>query len=274
MSPSKLAIVTGMVEPRRTRPLWKSWREQPGADLDIHVTVNGQSDSGEGDPETDRALFQLARPGSLTFSREILGTVGAFAAGMRHVRVDNSICALLHDDLRIDEPDWADTVLKFFETHPDCVAGFGGASGVGVEGMYDRPFDPMSLVRHDFMSNLQEAAVHGKRVTEARRVAVLDGFSLIGREWFLARALAKLGQLGVVHHAYDVYFGALARSLGYETWLLPIACHHHGGLTAVGSEAYQEWARKNHGGDQKIWEHAHRAVWEACKGILPFRVED
>lgn len=132
----------------------------------------------------------------------------------------------------------------------------------------------MTLARHHFMSNMEHAEAHGERVVTARPVAVLDGFSLIGRGWFIKECLQNLMQMGVIHHAYDCYFGIHARRRGLQTWLLPIKCHHSGGRSAVGSAEYQEWAKKNHGGDQEVWRAAHLAVWKDGRDILPFDVRE
>ena len=77
-----------------------------------------------------------------------------------------------------------------------------------------------------------------------------------------------------------------ARQLGYMVWLLPVACHHYGGMTAVADPRYHEWANRyaqqtdrmegileEGTGDQIFWLRSHRQVYELFKGtgVLPIR---
>jgi hypothetical protein len=295
----KLSIVTGMVVPGRTREFWASWRRGRAADsprFAAYVVLNGtpvtpQAGKFETVLEVGAAtecdLLDLVFPGGMVCHPQILGTVPAMQEGLRLAGLDretgayrqelNHIVGFIHDDVRIDEPDWAEQVLRFFKLNPRAgMVGFGGAYGVGVEGMYTRPFDPMSLVRHDFISNMRDAEAHGRRVTVPQKVAVLDGFSMFCRLPLARRALRDLTMLEVIHHAYDVGFGVTAQRLNFDTWMLPVWCHHAGGRTAVGSQEYQAWARENfgEGGDQEVWKQAHKAVWDLGRGVLPFRVQN
>jgi hypothetical protein len=285
----KLSVVTGIVDPVKTVDLWNSWRSRAGEEWECHAVLNGAEQASHAYIEQARVhfgLLDLTNPGTLVQTPQVLGPVPAFRRGMQSVgipkvsrllqdyRKDKHIVAFLHDDLRIDDPGWAEKVLDHFNIVEDCVLlGFGGAAGVGAEGMYSKPFDPMTLARHDFMSNMRDAEKHGRRVTEARRVAVLDGFSLIGRSRFMELVIEWLTTTGVIHHAYDVAFGAYARQLGLETWLLPLKCHHHGGMSAVADPKYKLWADEKHGGDQEIWTRAHKVVWDGFREELPFWVE-
>jgi hypothetical protein len=125
---------------------------------------------------------------------------------------------------------------------------------------------------------MREAEQHGRRVLAPTPVAVLDGFSLILRSDFARtnpfRAFAR--ELGVVHHAYDVGVGCQARRLGHETWMLPVACHHYGGQTAVANTVYHQWADQTTGvvgeGDLTFWHAAHKAIYDEYRDVLPFRV--
>jgi hypothetical protein len=205
-----------------------------------------------------------------------MGVVPAFYEGClvawREFRP--KIIACLHDDVRIDEMNWSSHVQQFFDDFPDCLlAGFGGARGLGEPWIYEQPFDPFSLVRKDFISNMAQAEQHGRRVRDVTPVACLDGFSLIGRAEFMLAGWHLFRGLGIVHHAYDSAFGALARRWQGETWMLPIPCHHWGGMTAVGDPRYAEWA-KGLGGDQQLWREAHAAVWQEFRDVLPFWARD
>jgi hypothetical protein len=219
--------------------------------------------------------MQLAdRGGEVIRYREVLGVVPAFGKGLMvaQYRTPRAIVALLHDDLRIDTVGWDGWVLETFRDPTIGLVGFGGAHGVGCPGMYDQHFDPMTLARHHFISNMHDAEAHGERCETSRQVAVLDGFSIIGRMDLLVRAFWNLRRRQVIHHAYDVGICCEARRMNLRTVFLPVECHHHGGLTAVGNPKYAKWTQTYFGSDQEVWLHAHRQVWEEYRDVLPFRV--
>lgn len=269
MSERRLHVITATVNPVKTMQWWLSWRKRSRLDWDGHVVLNGAHDPAL----AVESLLRLAKGGTIIHSREILGVVPAFHKVLQ--QIDSGaydIIALLHDDLEILEDGWDEKLMEAFNDPNLGLLGFGGALGVGRAKMYDEPFDPMTLARHDFISNMKDAELHGRRVTVPTEVAVLDGFSLIGRVWLLEGAFRMLRDREVIHHAYDVAVGCHVRRQGYKTLMLPVACHHAGGQTAVGEAAYQEWAQRLHGGDQAVWRHAHRQVWEEYKDVMPFRI--
>lgn len=248
--------------------------------------------------QTSRIAPRLYR-GLIARSADYLGVVPAFAYGV-HLAMQayplTEIIAVLHDDCIVQEQGWDKTVVEHFEQHQKCgLAGFGGAWGLGDEQAGQGEYRPTWLVRRGFMSNMKDAEVHGTRVTEPRKIAVLDGFSLIFqrrmlhglpvpggidvyRPTLMTRGLqlfSLLEQWGVMHHAYDAAMGAFAKQLGWETWLLPVACWHMGGQTAVGDAGYAQWAMQQApaGGDQRFWEEAHGIVWVKLGHLLPFEVD-
>ena len=193
------------------------------------------------------------------------GVVPLFAEGLARALRDTKadIIACLHDDVEIKENAWDRQVIEFFDAHPACgLLGFGGGTGLGSADIYHCNYNPMQLARQDFVSNMDDAEVHGRRARlvpdpdethlyAAERVACLDGFSQIGRRGFWQGRLRqphptirqaddqtnlfeRLTDLGLVHHAYDAALGCYAKRLGWEVWMLPIACKHWGGQTAVG----------------------------------------
>lgn len=266
MRPEPIAVVTATVDPARTREFWETWsaRQQLQRSVAYYTVINGPA---------PRSFFGV--PDGLTLHMpEVAGVVAPFRLGVGYAAAaGHKIIACLHDDMAFEQYGWDTRLLEFFDQTPDCIlAGYGGAYGVGEAGMYAREFDPMTLARHDFVSNMRHAEAHGERCLRAQQVAVLDGFSLIGRPHFVQMGWEHLAKHGVIHHAYDVYFGILAAVLKKQVWMLPEKVHHHGGVTAVGSAAYAAWAAQ-HGGDQGIWLDAHRKVWEAGKGVLPINVE-
>lgn len=229
---------------------------------------------------------------------EILGVVPAFAIGVQHALEDG--CGLIccfHDDLLIEEAGWDAQVCSLFKDPRIGLAGFGGGVGLADEDIYHAHYNPMQLARKDFVSNMRDAEVHGRRRTTPMRISCLDGFSQIGRRQFWMglwqnpilhdrqapppNLFAIMQEWGIVHHAYDSALGAFAARLGWETWLLPIACHHFGGLTAVADPRYAKWANEQRppgdpdrvisSGDQQFWVEAHKIVYEQFRDVLPLR---
>ena len=274
----KIAIVTATTDPFKSAEFWRTWRA--GNNLPLVLVVNGVGSKFNAHEEKflkDLGLHTDVRDQDIVhIVDDYLGTVPAFATGYRIAREQGAeVICCFHDDLRIDDKLWGMVVEERFRDHPACLlAGFGGAMGVGRPGMYDEPFDPMSLARHSFGSNMEDAEAHGERWMEPRCVAVLDGFSLIVRsELSDVNPFQVVADAGIIHHAYDVAIGAMVRREYKETWFLPIACHHAGGRTAVLDTGYLAWAKtKNPEGDQGLWLDAHRIVYEQFQDVLPFHV--
>ena len=282
----KLTVVTASTDPIRAASCILTWNDQPTI-----IVVNGRdywvSEQAE---QTEIQATWLTEPA-------YLGSVSAFRRGvdwaLEHTEAD--IIACLHDDFEIHDQDWATKVLRHFARHPACgLLGFGGALGLGDEDLYQKPYNPMSLARKHFRSNLVDAEAHGIRSLLPERVACLDGFSQIGRRgfWFgrqyvtdgkdrtgfteqpnCVRQWTLLEDLGIRHHCYDSILGAIAKRYDWEVWYLPVAGKHHGGRTAVGDAGYQEWAKgQMPGGDQGFWEFAHKVCYQEFKDVLPIRI--
>ena len=287
MTEQSLCVVTATTNWDRAEACIDSWRTQASGDLAVIVVVNGVADADRRPPPT-KAGVEYWIPGP-----NYLGTVPAFKQGTdRALDRGFEIIANLHDDLEIHEGGWDLKVIKHFVRHPACgLLGFGGAIGLGAEGMYDRPYDPMSLARVGFRSNLVDAEAHGLRSLLPERVACLDGFSQVGRREFwlgekplrshdqgypekgFPRPWTFLDDIGFVHHFYDGALGALAARRGWETWYLPLRATHYGGRTAVGDQGYQRWAQtQQEKGDEGFWETAHKIGYSAFKDVLPLRV--
>jgi hypothetical protein len=271
-SPLRLTIVTATTDPDRAHDCLASWMATAVTQPRLQTVVNSY-----------------------------LGTVPAFRLGVERALQEDppaDIIACLHDDLEITEQGWDDKVLEHFRRHPHCgLLGFGGAIALGDADLYQKPYNPMSLARQGFRSNMRDAELHGIRSLLAERVACLDGFSQIGRrEFWLGQGLRpnldnahdpdRYGGLrqweapleaiedhGIIHHFYDGALGALAERMGWEVWYLPVACHHFGGRTAVGDSGYQAWAAKQiPGGDQGYWEQSHRHAYDWLRDVLPIRI--
>jgi hypothetical protein len=293
-----LAVVTATLDYPRAEDCITSWLTTAQGDLALYL-VGQKPDTQPRDWEPIAQLGPYVSWGYRT--PQILGVVPAFAIGVQKALEDGAdVIACFHDDLEIQQEGWDLLVTDLFERRPTVgLVGFGGGVGLGADDIYQVPYDPMQLARQRFISNMRDAEAHGERVTEAQRVSVLDGFSQIGRReywlgWTLAEAatgrqvpaeanlFAEMQRWGIIHHAYDAALGCFARRLGWEVWMLPVACHHHGGLTAVADPRYHAWANdrplyadhrgKVHRGDQAFWAKAHRIVYDQFTDVLPIRV--
>jgi hypothetical protein len=288
-----LAIVTATSNVERAMPCLLSWIAMAQDPPPIFLIHNG-GERITGVTVEGTQVAWVSMP-------DYLGSVRAFERGVAAALSGPfDIIACLHDDYEILEPGWDQLVRRCFAQQPNLgLAGFGGAIGLGAHDMYQRPYDPMSLARVGFRSNLVDAEVHGVRSLLREQVACLDGFSQVGRRDFwkgvwspakiaaerashhttqAERAVARpvweyLAELGIVHHLYDSLLGAIAARHGWETWYLPLRSQHHGGRTAVGDPGYQDWAKQQTDkGDQGFWEKAHAVGYEAFRDVLPLRV--
>lgn len=241
-----VGVVTATLDKEKTRPHWSTWGLDENAPK--FVIVEG-----------------------------VMGVVPAFLHGIRRLisqPVDWIAC--LHDDLEFLE----EIQLGAFPRggKNKLVCSYSGATGLGDPDIFQTPYSPMQLARRDFLSNMKDAEVHGRRAEHVERVVCADGFSLIGPAAFMLDAFSLMDSLGIVHHAYDSFFGALARLCNLAYYFIPARVHHHGGVTAVGSEKYHAWAREQQGekGDAGFWEDSHRIVYDFCKHLrlLPLSVND
>lgn len=260
-----MCVVTATTDPGRSAECLQSWIDRGHYSWPLIVEVNGYQ------------------------NEPFLGVVPAFAAGVDKALATNAeIIVCLHDDLEIKQDGWDAYVLAHFELTQTCgLAGFGGGRTLGAPNIYQIDYEPHQLARGTFISNMEEAEIHGGRVLVPQRVACLDGFSQIGRRAFwqerhatilptagVARNLfGRLAQMGIYHHAYDAALGCYAKRLGWDTWMLPVHCHHYGGVTAVADTRYHAWADQQHpSGDEGFWDDAHRIVYNEFKDVLPFGV--
>lgn len=213
-----------------------------------------------------------------------LSPVEAMALGVEHTSDTDTVIAFLHDDMTITQQGWDTVILDHFATHPRCgLVGFGGGTGFADADIYKLPYDYRQLARHDFVSNMRDAHLHGRRVTEPVRVAALDGFALIVSREFYARAGCSCPQSvwedclsdGIPFHMYDAWISCRAAELGYETWMLPIECHHEGGRTSVqmAAEYAEVVARLGFESPEDLYAEAHRTIYDRFSRVLPIRID-
>lgn len=235
------------------------------------VTATAGADCAQACMESWRSLAAYEYP---TYTiKNIWGVVPAYAQGVRQAldRTPVSAVLCLHDDLLIEEQDWDLKVLDALDRGVRF-GGFGGAVTLGAENIYRTPYDPMQLARGGFVSNMRDAEAHGVRSTVKQPCVCFDGYSQLGTSDWFGAAWNELERLGFKHHAYDSALGCLARRARVKAGeLIPVACHHYGGRTAVLNTDYHAWA-KQYGGDAGLWDESHRIMYDAFKHELPLRL--
>lgn len=169
------------------------------------------------------------------------------------------ILAYIHDDVVCREP-WLERVLNAFKDPSVGVVGFGGAVTHGSPDIYESPYNFRQLGRSGYLSNVDDAEVHGSRFSGDRDVAVIDGFSLIIRRRLLDEAKGWPRQTPVGYIGYDYWACCIAHELGYKVRMVGIRCHHHGGQSSVGVPEYFR-------GD---FDAAHRYIYDRFRTVLPW----
>lgn len=270
----ELALVTATVDPIRAETCFGSWTKTAIYHWPVYVVWSYLVPREEpANRQAIRSLVQHLTPDLHLIPREGGGVVPAFNLGVQAAFRDGAHAVLcLHDDVLIDEEGW-DARLLHLQQRGARFAGFGGGTTLGAEDIYRTPYAPQQLTRGGFMSNMRSAEVHGVRTTLEQDAVVFDGFSQYGTEDWFPQAWAWLAASGIQHHAYDAALGCFARRAACMGHLLPIACEHLGGQTAVGSQEYNRWALTQHPqGDQGFWEAAHQIVYEEFRDVLPIRI--
>lgn len=199
-----------------------------------------------------------------------LGVVGSYQKLYEDVLVDSTpddLLCYVHDDVVCREGGWDARVIKEFDADISVgLLGFGGAVRHGHEDLYKKPYVLQRLARYGYLSNVDDAEVHGKRFTGSRDIAVLDGFCLIVHRGVLDRigGWRVLVDVGIDFIAYDYVMCALVRRLGYRIKVVGVQCHHRGGGTSVGV---------NVEGKQAEYDYAHRWCYENLRDVLPYEVK-
>lgn len=195
------------------------------------------------------------------------GILPAYQRGFESAKKDGyDLLAYFHDDLIIGERDWDVKVWNEFLDPKVGLVGFGGATGHGSPDLYKAPYHYSQLGRSNFLSNMNEAEVHGKRFTGSCDVAVLDGFSMIVRTELLEQAGGwPVGKLDYI--AYDYALCCLAHRFGYKIRLVGVECDHLGGRTYV-----QKGIGKRPEAQQEFLD-AHEWIYKEFSDVLPWRCE-
>lgn len=175
------------------------------------------------------------------------------------------ILCYLHDDVIVRERGWDVRLLKEFDDPEVGLVGMGGARWHGTTDLYKRPYLLQNLRRGDYLSNVDDAEVHGSRFTGATDIAVLDGFCLTVRRSLLDRigGFRLLVENNIDLLCYDYALCALARRYGYRIRVVGVRCHHRGGGTSVGLNADR----------QEEYDRSHRWFYESFRDVMPWSVK-
>lgn len=192
------------------------------------------------------------------------------AASERPGAASDDVILYIHDDAFLKGAGWDTTTSTFFETHPECVlAGYSGAPGLGVDGLYSRSYDMMDLVRVGFVSNLPNAEAHGVRGHEPRRIVLTDGYSMALRRSFLD-TLGGWKWWPYADHNYEVGIGCEVARARKEAWYLPVETDHLSGWSALSAQGQEMYNR--HGGQIALQERSARYLYDHYRDVLPLRV--
>jgi len=175
---------------------------------------------------------------------------------------DEEIIALMHDDLLVHEYGWDVRVLEAFSDPMVGVVGFAGALGHGTPNLYQVPYHLPNLARQDFMSNMKDAEVHGKRFTGSRDVAILDGLALFVRRSVLDTIGGWPVNQPVGYFMYSEWLCCEARRQGYRIRLVGVACEHLGGKSSGFISPTENY------------ERAHRHFYDNNRDVMPYRVPE
>lgn len=174
------------------------------------------------------------------------------------------IIAFLHDDLVIHEVGWDLRVLKEFEDESVGMVGFGCGRGHGRPELYKVPYRLQDLARQDFISNMDDAEMHGRRFKGECDVAVCDGFAV-----FVRRLILDTWDIGNFYHfgfpqnvpvGYFMWAENLAcevRRQGKRIRCVGVSCKHIGGRTSVR-------------GVTENYEQEHEYFYEHNRDVMPY----
>lgn len=190
----------------------------------------------------------------------------------QHLLQDSNADVLiyLHDDVIVHDPDWSGRVMTEF-SNPDCVAvGFGGALSLGRPDLYRVPYAIQNMARGDYISNQDDAEIHGRREKGRRRVAVLDAFAMAVRRDFLI-SVGGWPVKHLTHHCLDLWLACEAARAGKEIWMIGISALHEGGGSST-KATYATALWKQGGTLQSDHQVPHRWLADNYRDVLPLRV--
>lgn len=212
-------------------------------------------------------------------SGENIGVVGAYHnlwMTNRQRYLGNScpnredILCLIHDDCTLHERGWDRRVAREFDDPQVAIVGLGGATGIGTDDIYLKPYRIEQLIRIGYRSNQDDWATHGVQEKGACDVAVVDGFFMAVRRSFLD----KIGGFsGFPHrfHMYDAYLCLQALRHGYKVRMVGVACHHRGGGSSTRPE-YKADCEARGTTMEREHQEPHCFIYDHFADMLPYRI--
>ena len=179
-----------------------------------------------------------------------------------------------HSDLFIQQAAWDEMVQYEFRDPSVVVASFCGAFWHGTDDIYRRPYDFRQLARHHFVSNMDNAEAHGRRLLTACNVAVVDSMAIIVRRSFLDEIGGWPVNRYPPSHCSDYYLCLMAHKRGRKVRYIPVAVSHAGGGTkGDGRFDYAAWiAGTKWMSDDNCHKLGHWLIYHDFRNILPVRV--
>lgn len=193
--------------------------------------------------------------------REQDGSIGMVAAYQGLYESSTSdVIAYAHDDLLNRDPEWQSRVLAEFSDPAVGLVCFGGGRAHGHPDLYKVPYQLQHLERYQYLSNSDDAELHGERFEDSCDVAVAEGFFLAVRRDVLRKA-GGWPVSTIPFHCYDLWLSCMTHRLGYTIRMVGVRCLHLGGMTSVGLKA----------DDGLNHAPAHRVIYDMFKSELPWR---
>lgn len=261
-------------QPEMTQQFLDTLRANEGEHLPIILVDNGST------PPLRDWLIGLTEGDFVIRNDENVGVRTALNQIYQVAKPNFDYIIYLHNDVLIHEKDWDKKIIRNLAEDDNIgVAGFYGAKGIGVPGIYSVPYQIHQLVRTENVSNCirMNAAVHGFRNIrggkETEEVAVLDGFCLIVNMNLLKQTDGFDRNLPP-HHMYDNDICLESIDRGFKNVVIAMDADHLGGRTDVG----EDWTKPFNKSKADIHAEAHPIFYEKWRPgkhnrvTLPFRI--
>ena len=277
---SKVSVVVGvpiMNQPDITQKFLNQLRESETDRLPLILVDNGSK------PPLRDWLIGLRKGDNVIRNAENVGLVKALNQMWRVTsKMGFDYIFYTHNDVMIYEKGWDEKLIRILSEQDNIgVAGFYGAKGIGVPGIYNTPYEMQQLVRWGNISGCSRmnASVHDFTPPngEIEEVSVMDGFSLIV-SMKLLNELGGFDRQYPIHHMYDNDICLESIDKGYRNIVISMDADHIGGMTDVG----EDWASPFGKTKQQVHEEAHPIFYNKWhpknivsgkhKICLPFRV--
>ena len=182
------------------------------------------------------------------------------------------VIVFMHDDIDIHHNTWEFIIENEFADYPNCaIIGLGGATGIGTDDIYKRPYNINQLARINYHSNQSDWSAHGSHLPDCKSmpVAVVDGFFMAVRTDFLK--LNPWAKIQTNFHCYDTAQCLNAWRAGWTVRAVGVPCTHFGGGTST-KQAYMDWCREHNTTAEKEHSQPHVWMYDHYRDILPLRI--